>query len=949
MRTFIYIFKIILIISALGGNVLAYDPTQYVNENFHEQYSDSLVDKRIYNSEINTDVVNATEDTAYKKQYEDNRAGKSKGDEPWFTPVNFTSCETPADYVCPPLTSEKISSGYTTRVNFVDLVSGKISCSAHLTTATNSDALSGENQIRDHTEVFINKSCLEKYSASENKDESEDIKQLKEANKNYAEELKAQEYKYTVDYKNSGDSKFLDLADILDGVVSFNVDVFDFEQTLLTQKLKTRNGYTTLPNEMIVTKFEASFSNLVGLLTGFDSHSQNEFLKNAENQASIRDASSAIANSSYFMLLEFWLKANEIIVLLAQGIAFVFIAYNAILTWALPAIGNKIMKKDSGENNPQRAIFGFLALIMLFAGDVEKLNIQYESKAQDLVQNELIVQQTNMQAAIQFLYAETNYWADAFAEIGIRAYLNGLSGSSGLFSGKQIDAMATEKKVLQKSMESYRQIETDMCYANYDVPTLTNKVKSYRASTLSKNDGENSVVGALLDGTISSVDANPFPKSEAEAAAIMKQGMPNKYVAVSPYNSSAADTDSGLVKDISKEKFRDPAYAPLSLSGCYENTKKRIAANQRIKEIDTQFAKLENSSVKDAKVEYMKVVNEIQWGLFAKQGYLSIAYLPATAMLIDNIGILGDLEERNNAAEAYADADGGISGFGADILQSISEDLPYLTIFGGYNIAKMVHPVKNLFLDNTANLLSNISGPIGTAFTFIGSKIYDMKDKITLNKDDDKEEIDLIDLKIAAWLIQNILTTMITVVLITGSILVFTLLFIEKLFAFVASMFLLIYAFAKNQEDRIATAIAKIFAVAFKTILIVICIFLSLYSLSLVSSLELVFVESFFKSMDMIENVSWSYVFSGASLSGAGEALSNAGVVFGMISFFFKKYIFFGVTKFAFVMLKLTLAVQMIWKMPGFMYELIYEKVHSVSDSVGETLQSVNEKHSMRV
>jgi hypothetical protein len=335
----------LLLFFGIIASVWGYDPTQYVNENFHEQYSDSLVDKRIYNSEINTDVVNATEDTAYKKQYEDNRAGKSKGDEPWFTPVNFTSCETPADYVCPPLTSEKISSGYTTRVNFVDLVSGKISCSAHLTTATNSDALSGENQIRDHTEVFINKSCLEKYSASENKDESEDIKQLKEANKNYAEELKAQEYKYTVDYKNSGDSKFLDLADILDGVVSFNVEVFDFEQTLLTRELKTRNGYTTLPNEMIITKFEASFSNLVGLLTGFDSHSQNEFLKNAENQASIRNASSAIANSSYFMLLEFWLKANDILVLLAQMIAFVFIAHNAILTWALPAISNKIAQK----------------------------------------------------------------------------------------------------------------------------------------------------------------------------------------------------------------------------------------------------------------------------------------------------------------------------------------------------------------------------------------------------------------------------------------------------------------------------------------------------------------------------------------------------------------------------------------------------------------------------
>lgn len=47
--------------------------------------------------------------------------------------------------------------------------------------------------------------------------------------------------------------------------------------------------------------------------------------------------------------------------------------------------------------------------------------------------------------------------------------------------------------------------------------------------------------------------------------------------------------------------------------------------------------------------------------------------------------------------------------------------------------------------------------------------------------------------------------------------------------------------------------------------------------------------------------------------------------------------------------LKLVLVIQMIWKMPGFMYELIFEKVHSVSDSVGETLQSVNERQTMRI
>lgn len=918
----------LLLIFALITSAWAYDPTQEVNQNYHEKYSTDLTDQRIYNTEINTDVVNANDDTAYKKTYEDNRAGKTK-EEPWYMPVNFTSCETPSDYVCPPLTPARTNAGYTSRVNFVDLISGQISCSVHLTIASSTDPLKNTNQITDHTEVFINKSCLEKYSASANKDTDSDTEKLKEKNEEYLKNLKAQEYKYTVDYKTSGNNKFLDLADILDGVVSFNVDMFDFEQTLLTRELKTRSGYTTLPNEMIVTKFEKSLSNLSGLLTGFDSHTQNEFLNNAQNQVSIKNASAAIANSSYFMLLDFWMKANDILVLLAQGIALVFITYNVVLTWAMPAISNKIMQKKDYDNHLQRATVGFLGLIMLFAGGVEKLNIQYESKAQDLVQNELIVQQTNIQEAIQLLYSETNYWADALAEIGIRAYLNGLSGSTGLFTGNQIDAMATEKNVLLKSIESYKTIETDMCYANYDVPLLRDSVRDYRKQTLSKNEGGNSIGGVLLDGTISSVDANPFPKTESEAFAVMKISQNAAYDTVSPYNSSIAD-DSGFVKNEAKEKFRDPAYAPLNLSGCYENTKKRIAAAQRVREIDAQFAKLKDTTVKDAKVEYMKVVNEIQWRMFAEQGYLSIVYLPAINLALQNLGVIDDLQK---AAEIDQNNQNAVTDYVTAQMKEFSQDIPLLMVFGGGNVAAMIHQIKEPIVEFMLGSISTLSGPIAKGANY-ARKGFDLLNKTMING-----EYDLLDLKIAAMLIKSVLNSLVMALLLGSAIVVFTLLFIEKLFAFVASMFLLIYAFAKNQEERVSTAIAKIFAIAFKTILIVICVFLSMFSLSLLTNLEYSLLNNFFNSLDAIENASWSYMFSSFEFSN----------ILGLIKLFFEKYLVYGVISVTFMIVKMILVIQMIWKMPGFMYELIYEKVQSVSDSVGESLQNANEKTVMRV
>jgi len=91
--------------------------------------------------------------------------------------------------------------------------------------------------------------------------------------------------------------------------------------------------------------------------------------------------------------------------------------------------------------------------------------------------------------------------------------------------------------------------------------------------------------------------------------------------------------------------------------------------------------------------------------------------------------------------------------------------------------------------------------------------------------------------------------------------------------------------------------------------------------------------------MDAIENASWSYMFSSFNFSDLGSVIKT----------FFDKYIVFGVVSVTFMVVKMVLVVQMIWKMPGFMYELIYEKVNSVSDSVGESLQNANEKAVLKV
>ena len=939
-------FCLVFLFAATNG--FAYDPTQAVNQNWESDYSEELTDRKIYDTNIDTtDIVEAGADKTALKTWEDNRAGVVEEGETYFVNMAYSSCTEPADYVCPSLKSDLAAEGFRTRINSIDLKNGKISCSVYSPLEDSTTPLTIKSETPLFTKTFVNQACVEKYSTATNKDDSDEVKKLIAENKDFLEELKQQEYKYTVDYKQNGGDEFLDLSDTVDSLVSFNANVFDFEQTLLTRDLKTRSGFTTLPNETVVTKFQDTFKNFMSLF-GIGSYDEGVFEENIENQAKIRDASSAIANSSFFMLLDFWLKANDAIVLLAQGLTLLFVGYNVIFTWVSPALTNKMQQKDSGENSAQRGLFGFLMIIMFWAGDVEKLNIEYQSKSEDVIKTELVVQQTNIQALIQFLYSETNHWADVFAEIGIKAYLSTLNSSTGLFDEAQIKAIASEKIVLQKESEALAVIDKAMCFENYEVKLITDKLASYRTMTLSKGEsGENYTSRntlAYLGGTgsdVSSLRANAYPKSEREANAIMvydKEGQ--KFSNSSPYNSAWSKYDSGVVKQTALHKFRMADYSPLSLSGCYYNKKKMIDNKSRMEDIEQQFAKFSSPTQKSAKVEYLKVINEIQWSLYAKQGYLSIAYLPATSILVDSIGMVGDKSDSHQKLknEVGVDDEDIITEMATDEIKTLATQLPYLAIFGGYQVAKMIHVIKEPIIDGALDILSlttgletfGIGAIVGQGVKFLRKA----KKLVTFNN-----EVDIFDLKIAAWLIENMLNAMIMVSLMVGTILVFTLLFIEKLFAFVSSMFLLMYVFSKNQEERVSGAIAKIFAVAFKTVLVVICIFLSLYSLSLVDSLELIFVESFFKSMDSIENASWAYKLKEFDLSNMTT----------LIMVFLQKYVFYGLSQLAFVVLKLTLVIQMIFKMPGYMYELLYEKVHSVSDSVGETLQSVSERQTMKL
>ena len=105
-----------------------------------------------------------------------------------------------------------------------------------------------------------------------------------------------------------------------------------------------------------------------------------------------------------------------------------------------------------------------------------------------------------------------------------------------MLSADQISALASERIILNKEKERLAEIDREMCAANYDLKVLTQKLKDYREKTLSRNDGVGDIdlsrgsvgdrfkmVGNMFgaDYKVSSIEVNPYPKSEREARAIM--------------------------------------------------------------------------------------------------------------------------------------------------------------------------------------------------------------------------------------------------------------------------------------------------------------------------------------------------------------------------------------------------------------------------------------------
>jgi len=834
----------------------------------------------------------------------------------YFQESKWSTCETIEDLKCPAVNDTILTGNVRTRIDYINPIAGEIKCSLFpITTEADTGMSMGNDMIQPAivTKTFKQTACSELLSDSSNIDTSEEIETLRELFKTRGASLKEQEFKYTIDYKKSGGETFLDLADWLDALATLDGEKIDIDKTLSQWEVHTTDGYTIKPNELILDSFAGDVKALQNYYSGGIARSA-DIENDIATKIRLNETNAAISNSQFVMYLDFFTRSSTTINDAVQTVLLLFVLWNMLGNWLFHYGTQVAQGQGSNENHIARLIFGVGIFLVFFAGGVDEITIEKanaEAGGSDTITVE--VKQQRIQEFIRMGYSFTNDLSDKLAYNAITSYLHTLTVTSGIMGLETINSLSSERMALQKENLLLNTIDKEMCIQTYDLEQLTSKLKAYRNKTLSNKTAGAQNAGLKLGNwqvwdnyrdDYSSIDINPYPYTEREANVLM--GTSANRGPYSYYNTAVYS--DGFIKNGYFERNGDKNF--LSLSGCSYNKKKMISNVNRLAALDVKLTKLEDDDAYNKKVEQLRVIHNTMWRAYGELGYISMAFLPATSIMIDNMGDLGDKKERDaKLATASEDTNGGFT-------KAIVTGLPMMAVFGGHQIAETVN---NLIYAST----EMISSLVGTVSDFIpvakvAKTVMNVGDKLGDDKQKGPGAPGLFSYYIAYELINSMLNTMVFVVLITGSILAFIMLTLQKLWVFFASMFLVIHTFGPNQEEKITAAVGKMIAVAFKSVLLTSSIFIAIWSIDLLNSLEHILTTRFFDSMGQIFDASKAE--TDFSLEYIRSLMANT----------LQKYSYYGISHLVFQIVKIILSVTIIFKLPGYFFELIDTRVQDM-------------------
>jgi hypothetical protein len=844
------------------------------------------------------DVASEAIADAEADNYKRENVGTAKEAPTFFQELTDETCTDIQAYKCPALKTNVTDK--VVMLDFVNVISGKIQCSVY---NTSDDVFNSD--IPFYTKVaeqktFNLKSCVEEFALESNLDSSQEIMDARDLLLQQEEELKNIEVT-NAQGAETANKKFLDLGDWLDALSTFDNEKIDIDKTLKQWEVSTTADYTIYDNSLNI---ESIRTNMLKILRYYSVNTISEDKINAKIESAVKysNDSQLVSNSQYVMYLDFFSRSNEYINDIMEMIVGWFVLYNLLTQIGLNALANKISGNQNQENYAGRTIFAIGMFTMFFASSTQIVNIQNDIEGNDISQ--VRIEQQKIQGILRWVYGQANEYSDGIAKIAITSYLNGLKLTSGFGSVDQLMSYAAERKSVEKSLDYYADLDRK-CGDAYDVMDVKVRLENFRktvnmdATTKVADDTTNfksgvNTVWSTVTGNdwytkdFNYLNINPYPTSEYEAFAMMKAGDTGK----NPYS---AKKDGGLVTDGFIES--NPTHF-LSLSGCFANKKDFINAKNRLNDLDEKIEKIKDTNGDEfaKKKEMLETVYGMVWKNYQQLGYISVAFLPATHALIQEQELLGDAQKQEELKKALSGDESAIE----SVMKYIATAMPMLTFFGGMQIAELFNNV----LSSIPYASYVLSGDVPGVLHYI----------------------------LAYASVETIFQALVTTVLIGSALIAFIVLAIQKLWTFFSVIFLSIYMASDNQQQKVAAALGKMIATAFKTVLLVVSTFIAIYTMSLLDSMQTLLTTSFYSDMVTINGFEENGIFDLVNY------VINA----------VQQYSFYGVSQVTFMVLKIYVILVCLFKLPNYFYDLIEVNVNDVGNQILDSVQQHHENHTMK-
>lgn len=952
MKNIIYTLLFFLFLG-IGVNADAFDPSVDPADVAAETAAADSLELDIYNDTIKEAAENiADKVTGVEVESDGSEQKESLFD---FDPTSDEGgCVSIETLKCPPLKSRILSdlvestgltdlTNYRVVTEYIDPLRGEVKCKVFDLDKTKVlinnefvpfgkfDPTFFDDKKVIESRTFNRKVCEREFDLKLNIDFSDEIENTRTMIQAKQDELKNLEMKYEVDYRGGGGEQYLDLGDFLDALSTVDTEKIDIEKTLTQWEINLRDGYTIEPNSMVFEEWEGDIQNLLRYYNG--EISTDEIDAKIATAVKLDQTNKIVANSQYVMWLDFFISSNETIRDTLTYALFMFIGWNLIISYFFNSMTQRFgLGGQDQENHLGRIGFAALMFFVFFVGSSEDINIRSGDGVEETIK-ELEVKTFRIQTFVRYIYGLTNKVQDELAKDAIRSYLKGLNATSGVGTIGMLDSLTSEKIVLGKEIERLKEVHA-ICTDIYDIGALKGYLNAYKEATLANGNAgvlQNEVsMGTRFTNYISDntsvfnyssgkanygvnenmtpsrtdfgeLDVNPFPSSEREAFAMNNGSKNNPY----RYTDGGGVLKSGFLDNPNFNKNF------ILLSGCYYNKKKMIRNQNRQRELDAKIEVLQDTTRYDQKVEHLKIIHNMMWKNYAELGYISIAFLPVTSIMVDGLGSLGDGEQRKETLENEKDT--------SFLFETTATSIPLVALFNAHGIAQ----VYNNVMASGAN--------------FITEKLPAMKGVkkvLQLFFSTENSQPGILSYYLSVKTITSIMQALVLVILISGSLLAFMILAIQKLWTFMATMFLAIYMFHTNQQEKIAQSIGKMIAVAFKGVLLVVSVFLAIYTISLLDSLQAILINDFFNNMGTMNEANLRH-------KEFNEWVPNVHMVATWISGIFTRYSYIGVTNVSFMIVKIYVAYHVIFKLPEFFYELLETSSGATMNNLTDKIQDI--------